>query len=542
MVPITCASMLRENLDDAGRLLRQVPGAGQEVVGLWVDLLRVGAGTSPIEPHPKDARFKDPTWRENAVYRAWAQGYLAWCAMADRITDRLDKAGVKQLPALRFATGIATSALAPTNFFWSNPAALKRAYETGGRSVVTGLTHWADDLVRNGAMPSQVKRGAFTVGHDLAVTPGAVIARDEVAEVIQYTPAPEKVREIPTLVVPPPIGRYYFLDLAPGRSFVEYAVSQELQTFMLSWRNPEKQHAAWGLDTYGQRVLSAIDEVRAATGAPKVNVIGFCAGGLVEATVLNRLADTGDDAVNAASFAVTLLDWRGPYPMNSFSNDAILGFARRLSKSKGVFGAKQMGSAFTWLRPDDLVWNYWVNNYLMGQDPPAFDILAWNADGTRLPAALHSEFLDLFKTSPMAGRGEASYLGSPFDASKIDVPVFVQGAVTDHLTPWQGTYRTTELVGSDDITYVLSNAGHIASLVNPPSNPKASYFTGEGAGELDAPTWQAQATKQSGSWWTEWTKWSADHSGDLVDAPTELGGGEPTLGAAPGAYVRDEVA
>lgn len=534
---------VNQAVSDTGTLLRQAPGAGREVMGLWADLLRIQAGGSRHEPHPKDPRFVDPTWAENPIYRTWAQSYLAWCAMNQRVGKRLDDSGFRYAEGAKFASGIVTSALSPTNYFWGNPAAIKRAFETGGGSLVQGAANFVDDMVHNNRLPKMVPKGAFTVGEDLAVTPGAVVARDDVAELLQYTPTSEKVREVATIVVPPPIGRYYFLDLAPGRSFVEYAVAEGQQMFLLSWRNPEKQHAKWNIDTYGERLLRAIEEVREITGQERVNLVGFCAGGLIEAVALNRLAEQGLDHVGAASFAVTLMDWRGRYPMNAFANDAVLEFARRASARKGVFAAHQMGGAFTWLRPDDLVWNYWVNNYLMGKEPPAFDILAWNADGTRLPAGLHGQFLDLFKNSPMAQVDTRSYCGSPFDASRITVPVFVQGAVTDHLTPWQGTYRTTELVGSDDITYVLSNAGHIASLVNPPTNPKASYFTGPDAGKVSASDWKAGSTKQSGSWWTEWVRWSAERTGKLVDAPKGLGGrGHAELAAAPGLYVRDGAA
>lgn len=540
---VPSATDLQETATDLGILAKQVPGAAEEVAGLWVDLLRVGAGTSTYEPHPKDARFKDPAWRENAVFRTWAASYLAWVAMADRLGQRVEDSGYRHAEALKFATGIVTTAMSPTNYFWSNPAAVKRAYDTGGTSLLAGLGHWAEDLRKNKGMPSMVRRGAFTVGEDLAVTPGAVVSRDPVAELIQYTPTTEKVRQRPTIVVPPPIGRYYFLDLAKGRSFVEYAVSQGQQTFMVSWRNGEPGNAAWGIDEYGERVIRAIEEVREITGADKVNLIGFCAGGILESIVLNRLADLGRDDVSSAAFAVTLLDWRGKYPMHAFTSEPVMALARSSSARKGVFSAQALGTAFTWLRPNDLVWNYWVNNYLMGKEPPAFDILAWNADGTNLPATLHGEFLEIFQRSPLAHPGQSTYLGSSYDAARITVPVFVQGAITDHLTPWQGTYRTTQMVGSDDITYVLSNAGHIASLVNPPDNPKASYFAGPNAGSLTAEQWREGATKESGSWWTTWTEWAGERSGDLVDAPAELGSADyPPLTPAPGFYVVDKTA
>lgn len=533
---------VRSGKDDAAVLVGEVPGAGRDVVDLWVEMLRIGTGGSEVAPQRGDKRFSDPTWQTNPAYRALAQGYLAGTRAVERVTDRLEERDFRHAQAVKFVSGIVTSALAPTNYLLGNPAALKRAFETGGRSLVQGGKNFVDDLIHNGGMPSMVRRDAFTVGIDLAVTPGAVVSRDPVAELLQYTPTTEQVHEIPTIVVPPPIGRYYFLDMAPGRSFVEYAVSQGLQMFLLSWRNPEKEHASWGIEEYVNRVIAAVDETREITGSDKVNLIGFCAGGILEAIALNRLADLGQDKVATASFAVTLLDWAGQIPMAAFGQGPTMALAGAASARQGVFQARQMAGAFTWLRPNDLVWNYWVNNYLMGQDPPAFDILAWNADGTRLPAHLHKQFLDIFHRNPLAQSCARTFAGSEFDAARITMPVFVQGAITDHLTPWTGTYRTTQLVGSDDITYVLSNAGHIASLVNPPNNPKASYFVGGNAGTVDAETWRAASTKKSGSWWTEWADWAKERSGALKDAPGDLGdGAHRELAEAPGLYVRDKV-
>ncbi|MEP7159736.1 MAG: alpha/beta fold hydrolase [Dermatophilaceae bacterium] len=533
-------SQVREQLADAGEFFAETPAAAQEVMGLWMELLKVQVGVSKVEPHPKDPRFKDPAWRENPAYRRLAQGYTAWEQAVNRMGDRLQARDYKHAQAVKFASGIITSALAPTNFLSGNPAALKKVFETGGKSLVAGMKNWADDVVHNQGMPSMAKRDAFTVGKDLAVTPGAVVARDEVGELLQYTATTEQVCERPTLIIPPPIGRYYFLDLAPGRSFIEYAVSQGMQMFLLSWRNPQKEHADWGIETYCESIFRAIEQVKAITGQDQINIMGVCAGGIVQAVALNELAARGDNSVHTAAFLVTLLDWKGDNPMNAFGSDQMVGLARTLSSRKGVFSSQQMGSAFTWMRPNDLVWNYWVNNYLMGQDPPAFDILAWNADGTRLPARLHSQFLDIFQTSPLVKAGARTYGGVPFDGKTVTVPLFVQGAVNDHLTPWKGTYRTTEMLGSTDVTYVLSNAGHIASLVNPPSNPKASFFAGPGAGQVDAQTWRKNALQESGTWWTTWCEWAAARSGEKVPAPSAPGGTDyPVLGEAPGAYVRD---
>ena len=531
----------KDGLASIALLLGQGAALGREATTLAAEMIRIALGRSQVEPGRGDARFKDPAWRENPAYHGLAQSYLASCRAIDNLVDSLEEKDWAHAETARFLAGILTSAAAPTNLLPTNPAALKRAFDTGGRSLVDGLSNWRKDLVVNGGMPSLSKQGALKVGQDLAVTPGAVITRDDVAELIRYAPATEQVFERPTLVIPPPIGRYYFLDLAPGRSFAEYSVSRGIQTFILSWRNPVREQADWSMDTYSARVLSAIDEVRQATGQEDINIIGFCAGGIITTVALNYLAARSEKSVNSASYAVTMLDFGGKNPVNAFGYAPVVSLASWNSRRKGIIDARAMGSAFTWMRPNDLVWNYWVNNYLMGQDPPVFDILAWNADGTSLPAKLHAQFLDIFRNNPLPKPGAREYLDTPLDLSTLDLPSFVVGAVNDHLTPWRGTYRTTELM-SGEATYVLSNAGHIASLVNPPGNPKASYFTGDGAGSVDADAWREGAVQHRGSWWEAWADWTVVRSGDQVAAPSSLGSAEHNiLAEAPGLYVRDQL-
>jgi polyhydroxyalkanoate synthase subunit PhaC len=506
---------------------------------LATDLAGITLGAAPVSPAPDDWRFRDPAWTQHPYYRRLRQAYTASCAFADEALDGLARTG-RSGPAARFVLSIVESAAAPTNTLLGNPAAVKRAYETGGLSVLRGVKNFWGDVLHNGGMPSTVDRSAYQVGRDFAVTPGAVVDRDPVAEVIQYTPGTEQVQARPVLIVPPPIGRYYFLDLRPGRSLVEYAVGRGLQTFMVSWRNPTHEQADWTLDTYAGRVLSAIDAVREVTGAPDIDVIGFCAGGILLTLALNHLAALGEEPVHSASYAVTLLDWGQQIPVKAFSASRLLALARWNSARAGVISARDMGSAFTWMRPDDLVWKAWVNNYLMGDKPPAFDILAWNADGTNLPAALHAQFLDIFEHNPMSAPGTLTCLGTPVDLRTITVPTYVTGGVTDHLTPWASCYRTTQLLGGPS-TFVLSNAGHIQSLVNPPGNPKASFYTGT---ELppDPEAWLASAERHTGTWWTHWADWIIAQSAGTKAAPGRLGSAEhPPLEDAPGCYVRDMV-
>ena len=503
------------------------------------DLAGIAMGASPVSPAPEDWRFRDRAWADHPFYRRLGQAYTASCAVADETLDELARNG-RATPAARFLLTILESATAPTNTLLGNPAAVKRAYETGGLSLLRGMKNFAGDVRHNGGMPSTVDRSVFKVGRDFALTPGAVVDRDPYAEVIQYRPATEQVQARPVLIVPPPIGRYYFLDLRPGRSMVEYAVGRGLQTFMLSWRNPTREQADWTLDTYAGRVLTAIEAVREVTGAQDIDVIGFCAGGILTTLALNHLAALGQTPVHSASYAVTLLDWGQEVPIKAFSASKLLALARWNSARAGVISARDMGGAFTWMRPDDLVWKSWVNNYLMGDKPPAFDILAWNAAGTNLPAALHAQFLDIFENNPLATPGRLTCLGTPVDLSTIKLPTYVTGGVSDHLTPWTSCYRTTQLMGGSS-TFVLSNAGHIQSLVNPPGNPKAVFYTGAEPGP-DAEAWLASAEKHTGTWWANWADWLIAQSSGTKDAPAELGSAEhPALDEAPGCYVRDVV-
>ena len=520
--------------------LAQPRPLAREAARLGQDTVRILRGTDEIAPDPKDKRFADPAWSLHPGYRRLAQSYLAVTGAVDRLLADHESGGAdwREVESARFVLNAVTSALAPTNTLLGNPAALKHAFDTGGRSLVRGTRHMLHDLVRNGGLPTQVDRSAFTVGEDLGVTPGSVVYRDPVIEVIEYAPSTARVRQRPLVVVPPPIGRFYFLDLRPARSFVEYAVGQGLQTFMISWRNPTKEQAEWDLDTYSGAVLDAVDVAREVTGSPDVVTMGFCAGGQIMTTALNHLAATADDRVNAAAYAVTLLDFSSRAPLGAFSGPRLLEFARRNSRRQGVISARQMGSVFTWMRPDDLIFNYLVSEWLMGQDPPAFDILAWNADGTNLPARLHEQFLEIFGENALVKAGALRVLGTPVHLSRITVPTFVTGALTDHLTPWDGCYRTTQLL-SGPSTFVLSYSGHIQSLVNPPGNPKAHYWTGGQPGP-DPQAWRASAERHTGSWWEPWAEWMLEHSGDEVPARTAQGSAAyPPLEPAPGSYVRD---
>ena len=514
---------------------RRSRGIGRRGAALGLESAKVIAGRSQVAPEKGDWRFKDETWQDNPAYRRVMQFYLA---LASAVMETVEGADVdwRDGQRARFAAEVLTTALAPTNSLLGNPAALKRAFETGGLSLARGARNVFKDIRTNRGMPSTVNRGVLQVGTDMAATPGAVVYRDEVCEVLQYKPTTGTVWSRPVLLVPPQISKYYFMDLAPGRSFVEHAVAHGLQLFVVSWRNVTSEQSDWGLDTYAEAIERVIDVAREVSGSDDVNLLALCAGGILSSTVLSHFAATGDTRVRSASFGVTLLDFDVPAPIGMFELPPLLALARRRSSQAGVLDGASLGTVFTWLRPNDLVWNYWVNNYLMGKDPPVFDILAWNADPTSLPGRLHGEFLDLMQNNLLTKPGELTVLGTGVDLSKITLDTYVTGATTDHLTPWKGCYQTTQLIGGRS-RFILSNAGHIASLINPPGNPKAHFFAGPEP-EEDPDAWFERAERRPGTWWEDWAAWITERSGEERAAPAKLGSrthrpAEP----APGTYI-----
>ncbi|HWF68097.1 MAG TPA: alpha/beta fold hydrolase [Mycobacterium sp.] len=527
-------------LGDVGRSLwktaRRSRGSLSRATGLAAEAARITVGRSAIAPDRKDWRFTDATWQDNQLYRRVMQYYLAWAESMEAMVSSANLDWRAEERA-RFFMGIAVSAAAPTNTFLGNPVALKRALETSGGSLVSGLRNFIDDQRHNGGMPAQVRRDAFVIGKDLAASPGAVIYRDEICEVLQFAPSTPQVHVRPLVVIPPQINKYYFMDLAPGRSFIEYTVSRGITCFLISWRNPDGRHADWDFDTYAAAALRAIDVARDTARSDDVNVIGMCAGGILTATVLNHLAHTSDERVATATLGVTLLDFSVPTTVGLFNTAPLMATARGRSQMRRGLDGRSLGSVFSWLRPNELVWNYWVNNYLLGKQPPVFDILAWNSDPTNLPAALHRQFLEVFQDNTLVNPGAFKVLGTPVDLGKVTVETYVTGAVADHLTPWKGCYRSTQLLGGSS-TFVLSYSGHIASLVNPPGNPKAHFFAGPEP-EPDPDAWQAKAQKVAGTWWEHWVDWAIQRSGDTRRSPTSLGSRKfRVIEPAPGAYVR----
>jgi polyhydroxyalkanoate synthase len=502
------------------------------------ELAKVTVGRSELAPAKGDRRFKDEAWRSNPAFRRLLQGYLATGQAIDGLIGDagLDWRSERQV---RFATENVLDALAPTNAPLANPAVIKATIDTGGQNFVRGARNFARDMSRPPRIPSMVDTSAFEVGENIAVTPGAVVLRTPVFELIQYKPQTSKVRVRPLLLTPPMINKYYIADLAPGRSMLEYAIKHGQQTFAISWRNPDERQADWDLDAYATAVLDALEAVEEITGAESTHVLGLCAGGIVLSTVVAHLAANGEqDRIAGLSLGVTVLDQHNAGTTGAFMGRNTAMAATADSARKGYLSGRSLAGVFAWLRPNDLIWNYWVSNYLMGKTPPAFDVLFWNADTTNMPAALHRDFMRLALENALVTPGAATVLGTPIDLSKIAVDTYVVAGIADHITPWQNAYRSGRLLGSDP-RFVLSTSGHIAALVNPPGNEKSNYRVHDELPE-EPEAWLASASRTPGTWWDDWQAWLEERSGGKRAARKRLGGkGYRTLGDAPGSYVRE---
>jgi len=521
-------------------LARRPVTVARRAAGLAGDLGSIAAGRSALAPPARDRRFADPAWTANPFLRRLVQAYLAAGGVALELVDDANL-GWRDKERVGFVVRNLVDAAAPSNNPLTSPEAWKAVIESGGLSVPRGMRALASDLAAPPRVPSMVRPDAFEVGRDLAVTPGAVVRRTEICELIHYTPATDQVNQYPVLMVPPTINKYYITDLAPGRSMIEYLVAQGHQVFVISWRNPDARHYDWGLDAYGQAVVDSLDAARAICGTTKASVCALCSGGIIASMVAAHLRDAGRlDQLASLFLGVTVLDQGQDGTVAALADSRTAALAVAASKSRGYLDGRSLAEVFAWLRANDLIWSYWVNNYLRAQQPPPFDILYWNADTTRMPAALHRDFIGVILGSALA-KGNASMLGSPVDLSAVDVDAYVLAGAADHLCPWQSCYRSARLLGGDT-RFVLSTSGHIASMVNPPSNVKARFqVASEPLAGLPHPDdWLRAAHTAAGSWWPDYSSWLAERSGGTKEAPAELGAdGFPVLDPAPGRYVFD---
>ncbi len=515
-------------------------GIAQQTAGLNL-MRRLTEEYGNVQPSPatNDKRFSDPGWKRNPFLLGIAETYLEQARAAMMLVEgsRLPEATRRKA---KFAMQLLTDALAPTNVPWLNPAVVREAMETGGASLMRGAEHYLADVAENGGMPRQSDTKAFTPGVNIAATPGRVVFRNELIELIAYEPQTSQTHAIPLLCSPPWINKYYVMDLAPNRSFVEWAVRHGHQAFAISYRNPDASMAAFGMEDYLQLgLLAALDVVERITGSPQTNIAALCLGGTLTLIVLAYLAAKGQaHRVASATLTNTLIDFSEPGDLGVFTDESTIAQLEKEMNQRGYLEADEMSRTFDWLRANDLIWSSVVNNWYLGKNPPAFDILAWNADTTRMPAKMHSQYLRACYLRNDIAAGRFSLAGVPIDLRRITTPLYVLAAENDHIALWRSAYRTVNLVGSTDLRFTLSNAGHIAGIVNPPTNKKAVHWTIDVAdGTLSADAWRAASEQRPGTWWENWAPWAAAHAGPL-GTPPDLPPGE----SAPGHYIRNETA
>ena len=519
-----------------GAAVKQPVKAARHLGSYAKELGRAALGKTDVAIDPKDKRFADPAWQTSALHRRLLQAHATTGAELARYIDATSL-NARDKARAHLVASIFVDSIAPSNTVL-NPTALKRAVDTGGASLLKGARNLVHDLRHNQGLPASVDKSKFELGRNLCLSPGSVVFRSEVLELIQYKPTTAQVRARPLVICPPQVNKFYCLDLSPEKSLIKFAAAEGLQLFAISWRNPTKAERDWNMSTYVNALDEAVDAARQITGSADVNLWGACSGGMTSAAYLGWLAATGQRKVASVISPVCVLDpsKTADTTMGLMGGETSYKAIKAAVKRKGVIEGAELARIFAWLRPNDLIWNYWVNNYLLGNDPPAFDILYWNADTTRLPAAFHADLIGIFENNPYVHAGRMEVLGEAIDMRQVDVDAYIVAGITDHITPWRACYDTARIYGAKS-EFVLANAGHLQSLLNPPGNPKAYFFAGR-VGGPDPDAWAATATRTDGSWWPHWASWMHRRSGDLVPAPKKLGSRKHAPGvAAPGEYV-----
>lgn len=502
------------------------------------EVLRALRQESDLTPDEHDRRFRDEAWRTIPFYRSLLQIYLAWSRTMQSWVDAQDF-DERDRQRVRFVFDQLIAALAPSNLPL-NPAALKRAEASEGASVVAGVKQWIDDVLHNHAMPLQIRPDAYEVGRDLAITPGAVVYRNAQLELIQYAPRTECVFRRPLLLLPPQINKYYVFDLKPANSILGYLVQQGFQVFAISWRNPTAAERDWGLDTYVAATLQAIEVMREITSSAAVGLISGCAGALTALALLGYLAETGRPLVRSHSLLVTSVQANTGSALELFATPQAIENARAWARVHGTLDGRALAHVFCWLRPNELVWNYWVNDYLMGRKPPPLDVIYWDNDPTRLPARVHGDFLDMFVNEVFEKPRALEVLGTRIDFRNVRVDTYFAGGRDDYLMPWEGVYAAAKLFRGRH-TFMLSTSGHVQSMLRPPSLPRTEYFTNPKLPRTPA-QWLAGAQRHEGSWWPHWSQWLARQSGPVKAAPKRVGNARyRPLVPAPGSYVHERM-
>ena len=505
---------------------------------------RMNGEESPVvvEPEPGDRRFKDPAWSENVLFDTLKQSYLVTSHWLSDMIEQADGMDDATRDKVRFYSRLAVDALAPTNFLATNPTALKRAADSKGETVLKGIDNFLTDMEKgHGKLRiSMTDTDAFVLGENVATTEGAVVFQNDLMQLIQYTPTTAKVAKRPVLITPPWINKFYVLDLQEQNSLIKWLVDQGLTVFVISWVNPDASLSEKGFAEYMlEGPLAAIDAIEAATGEKQVDIIGYCIGGTLTACTLSYLAAKRRKRVATATFLTTLVDFEDVGELSVFIDDEQLSLLEKHMEQKGFLDGAHMSQVFNMLRDNDLIWSFVVNNYLMGYEPRAFDLLYWNSDNTRMPQMMHRFYLrEMYLNNKLREPGGITLDGVAIDLTKIKIPVYMLSTKEDHIAPWESTYAGTQLY-KGDTTFVLSGSGHIAGVVNPPAKNKYGYQTNP---ELP-PTpkeWLADAKPHDGSWWPHWRAWIKTNAGKSKDVKARVPGDGKleVIEPAPGSYVR----
>ncbi len=525
------------------RLMQAQIGFWQDYLTLWQNTARrmMGEPVKPVIEEPRgDRRFKDEAWREHEVFDFIRQSYLLSARYFTNVVQSAEGLDPKTSQKVDFYTRQFVDAMSPSNFLLTNPEVLRRTAETGGENLLKGLSNLLTDLERGKGqlrirMTDDTK---FKVGENIAVTPGKVVFRNDLMELIQYAPTTEKVLKRPLLILPPWINKFYILDLRPKNSFIRWAVDQGHTVFVCSWVNPDERLAEKGFDDYMlEGPYAALDAIEKATGEKQVNAIGYCLGGTLLASTLAHMAARKDTRIKTATFFTTMIDFEEAGELGVFIDEEQLQALEEKMGRRGYLEGSEMATTFNMLRANDLIWSFVVNNYLLGQEPFPFDLLYWNDDSTRMPARMHSFYLRrMYQQNDLVKPGAIELAGVPIDLQRIRVPSYVLATREDHIAPWKSSYRATQIYRGQ-VRFVLAASGHIAGVVNPPESGKYSHWINENL-PPDPEEWFRGATELAGSWWPDWQRWIGSHDKAQVPARIPGEGGLPALGDAPGEYVK----
>ena len=501
--------------------------------------LAKGEFKAPEDPGPKDRRFANPLWETHPAFNYLKQQYLLNSDAVKTAVGDMEGIDATEKARVEYFTRQIVDMLSPTNFLGTNPDALEKALETDGASLVKGLENLVADIEANDGelLVTLADREAFHLGQNIATTPGAVVFRNRMFELIQYTPTTETVHKTPLLIFPPWINKFYVMDLKPQNSLIKWIVDQGFTLFVVSWVNPDASYADVEMDDYiREGFLTAMAETRKITGEAQINAVGYCIAGTTLGLTLAHLQKAGDPSIKSATFFTTMTDFSDPGEVGVFLSDDWVDGIERQSKTDGIMAKTFMAKTFSYLRSNDLIYTPAIKSYMMGETPPAFDLLYWNGDGTNLPAKMAVQYLRGLCQQDGFAKGQFPVFGKPVSLSDIKLPICAIACETDHIAQWKSSFNGVRQFGSTDKTFILSQSGHIAGIINPPSKGKYGHYTSD-APMTTPEAWQAGASFTQGSWWPRWGAWLAERSGPQIKPRIPGDSGHPVLCAAPGTYV-----